>query len=711
MKEFKPYEFDKIPEFAMQPAREDIDDFDPSIYERLLAGLEMEKVEADTAQKTIETPELSETPIAGAPPTPSDASITPAGTTPEPERASDPQSAPEPERASEPESAPMADTSDANQDVGGKTVIPAGSDVVTEGLRLVDMVTCEPVRIYVEEDILVPDVKPDLASILAMDGTLQFTERDRKVSGELRLQTLYAPQGKGADRRIVAIESRIPFQQSGTLGQSSDSSQSGTLRESGTPRETRSAAEDEADIVGIKASAAIESLDYSVINERKFRVKAVIAAAGREYRSRRMELFQGLRTDDVQMLKENITVTDVILRKSERLELEEDLVLPDALPEIGSVLRCDVNLVENHKQISREKAVISGTAYCNIMYLPKEEGGRTDDGRNIGAAGEGQSGRTGDGKGGRGSEALDGIGNSDGIRSQEKMPVLFQGKCEFTQFIALGAAGQTEQPTGGRAFFQKRGAAAEPRESESGQRNILHLNLDAETFVELYRDVEQSIVTDAYHHQKEMAFDRREVSLMQLCPGGMAETTVREVVNVPDAYEGVERIAFLSGSLAKVTSRVEGNKNVVEGMVVAKLVCLADDETATPFSLRREIPFRMAMDLPGGMENAVPDNEVLLKELRYDRLNNRQIELNASVMVNSAVISRKQCPLIRSVGFVEGGGPEREMPGLVLYITRSGDTLWKIAKRYRTTIDTVARINGMELGAPLKPGAKLLIVK
>ena len=41
MSEHNPYEFDKIPEFAMQPARENIDDtFDPSIYERLLSGLE-----------------------------------------------------------------------------------------------------------------------------------------------------------------------------------------------------------------------------------------------------------------------------------------------------------------------------------------------------------------------------------------------------------------------------------------------------------------------------------------------------------------------------------------------------------------------------------------------------------------------------------------------------------------------------------------------
>lgn len=711
MSEHNPYEFDKIPEFAMQPARENIDDtFDPSIYERLLSGLEQvtEAPEGDasavqeagaseptaTSQEAeTEAPGLAvaapvtedasevqpETASASAEQTDAsdlatDASESVEAAAPAPENAPEPQSETAPETAIEvgaptltpaPELAAEeedASESAASSQLEGATVISAGGDAITDGLRLVDMTACQPARIYVEEDILVPDVKPDLASVLSMDATLRFSEREGKISGELMVQTLYIPQGKGADCSVIAMESRIPFQQSGTL----------TAEQNG-----------EGETVGIKASAAIESLDYSVINERKFRVKAAIAVDGREYHSRKLELFQGLKTDDVQMLKETITVTDVISRKNERLELEEDLLLPDSLPEVGSVLRCDVNLVENHKQISREKVVISGTAYCNIMYLPLTEGAEEVD--------AGESGKT--------------------ASFSAENPVLFQGKSEFTQFVALGSGGQTEQPTGGRVFFQKKSAVAEPKENENGLRNILHLNLDGETFVELYRDIEQPIVTDAYHHQKEMIFDRSEISLMQLCPGGVAETTVREVVSIPDVYEGVDRVAFLSGDLAKVTSKIEGNKNVVEGLAVAKLVCLADDENATPFSLRREVPFRVVMDLPGNMEEAVPDNETLLKELRVDRLNNRQIELSASVIVNSAVIGRKQCPLIRNVGFLENSGAERETPGFVLYITRSGDTLWKIARRYRTTIDTVAKINGIDQTSVLKPGTKLLIVK
>ncbi|MBQ6686607.1 MAG: LysM peptidoglycan-binding domain-containing protein, partial [Firmicutes bacterium] len=43
--------------------------------------------------------------------------------------------------------------------------------------------------------------------------------------------------------------------------------------------------------------------------------------------------------------------------------------------------------------------------------------------------------------------------------------------------------------------------------------------------------------------------------------------------------------------------------------------------------------------------------------------------------------------------------------------SRRGDTLWKIARKYRTTIDAVAKINQIETGATLEAGTKLLIVK
>lgn len=690
MSERNPYELEKIPDFAMQPAREETDTFDPELYERLLAGLEWFEPakDAEENQKSSSSQEREPEAVAIAPP-PAVAAAAPlpqVGTAPS---VSIEEAAPLPsvEKIEEkPEVVPEPVLSGESPAIRGE-VVPVGEGVVVDRLQLVEMVPCKPVMIRVEEDILVPDVKPDLESILSMDGALQFTERDGKISGDLILQTLYVPQGKGAEQTVVDMESRIAFRQETSLVVGAESAAAGG-----------------AGCLGVKADARIESLEHSVVNERKYRVKAVISVEGRRYQRRELELFGGLKDDDVQLLQETMTVTDVALRKSEPLELEEELPLSDSFPEPETILRCDVTLVENHKQINRDKAVVSGTVYYTIMYLPRTEA-QTAKGNEPAA---------------KGPNAAD-------------EPILFQTKSEFTQFVPLGRKGdadmgrgsQTETPSG-RLFFRVQKASAEPKESDGGIKNSIHVKVEGETFLELYREVERRVVTDAYHHQKELAFDTETVELMQLSPCGIGETTVREVIGIPEQISGVKSLTFLSGALKNVNSHIEGGKNVVEGQVEAHFVCLSDDEKPTPFDMVRQIPFRAALDLPVGMSGSagtaaaaaspliaapLPDNEVILRELRYDRLNDRQIEVNASVQVNGAVIRKKQCPLIHNVGFVEETGPQQERPGLVLYIARRGDTLWKIARKYRTTMEAVAKINGIEAGAPLEAGTKLLIVK
>ena len=48
---------------------------------------------------------------------------------------------------------------------------------------------------------------------------------------------------------------------------------------------------------------------------------------------------------------------------------------------------------------------------------------------------------------------------------------------------------------------------------------------------------------------------------------------------------------------------------------------------------------------------------------------------------------------------------------VVIYMVKSGDTLWKIAKRFGSTVDDIARVNGMERPDRLNIGEKIYIPK
>ena len=52
----------------------------------------------------------------------------------------------------------------------------------------------------------------------------------------------------------------------------------------------------------------------------------------------------------------------------------------------------------------------------------------------------------------------------------------------------------------------------------------------------------------------------------------------------------------------------------------------------------------------------------------------------------------------------------QQLPGLVGYIVKRGDTLWNIAKEYHTTVEAIMATN-QKKGEELQIGEKLLIVK
>ena len=52
----------------------------------------------------------------------------------------------------------------------------------------------------------------------------------------------------------------------------------------------------------------------------------------------------------------------------------------------------------------------------------------------------------------------------------------------------------------------------------------------------------------------------------------------------------------------------------------------------------------------------------------------------------------------------------QDMPGIVGYVVQPGDSLWKIAKRFHTTVDNVKEINGLT-GDETAAGEKLVLIK
>ena len=100
-----------------------------------------------------------------------------------------------------------------------------------------------------------------------------------------------------------------------------------------------------------------------------------------------------------------------------------------------------------------------------------------------------------------------------------------------------------------------------------------------------------------------------------------------------------------------------------------------------------------------------------IEQISIDMAGSEEVEVKAVLAFQSFL----RCPVETEVIDAMELRPldQTEMsrrPGMIGYITKEGDDLWKLAKRYYTTEEGIMEINGLT-SRELKAGEKLLIFK
>ena len=232
-----------------------------------------------------------------------------------------------------------------------RVVVPITKGAIYSPVQVTNIREKPKTTITIEEDILVPDTKPDLKDILLIDGKSYLSSREVdqivksddyiNLSGEIELQTLYSPERQEGNSPIIPIQTRVSFKDQWHTSVSAGAT--------------------------LILDCSIEKIDYMVINERKYRVKISLAIVAREYIDSKVDIFEGLADEEIQVLKETVEISNIALRKKDNLSIREDILPKDDIrPE--NILKQDLSIVENYKQSTGDKVVINGFVYVNILF-------------------------------------------------------------------------------------------------------------------------------------------------------------------------------------------------------------------------------------------------------------------------------------------------------------------------------------------------------
>ena len=531
----------------------------------------------------------------------------------------------------------------ALQPARAPVVTPAEAIYHTE--KIVYPAEVQTVTYEFEEDILVPDIKPDMRDILLMDAACDIAPAEKKVvpktddllnfTGSLTIQTIYGAED-GCEP--VAITSKVPYKYQWSLNP-----------------------QDEAEgVFGCK----VRSLESMIVNERKFRIKVVLEFSAQLLCSRSFQFFDGLKSEELEMRHQAASLTCLELVKKDETLIDETFRCKDedAVPE--AVLKQDFVITENYRQVTTEKVVINGFVFCSLLYTAEnpEEPGQM------------------------------------GIHQMSH-------RVEFTQFVPIEKEHRGKNWNSVKTSFSSQDLTVVIGSDEENPEDIhFRIRGSVRSRIELYGSRQREITVDAYHRDKSFACDFSKCRVTNFVGDAMAETSVREIINLPEGVKASEAV-YASAQVLDHACHCEKGRVAVSG--VLSCCALWRDQNGVFAAAKAAPDFRGAVELESAMTDQRAVCRPLVKNAWVEFINEKQIEVNVVLLLCVQTCREEQIVMMENPRFEEVVR-EKEYP-MVIVTMKQGQCLWDLAKRYRTTEEHLRIANCLE--AEPEPGRRLLIVK
>ncbi len=251
----------------------------------------------------------------------------------------------------------------------------------------------------------------------------------------------------------------------------------------------------------------------------------------------------------------------------------------------------------------------------------------------------------------------------------------------------------------------------EIKADDDGEMRLIAVDETVELDMVFYEENTQEVISDVYSALVNLEPEEKKVKGLELLARNTSKCRVSDKLRVSDTNPHILQICNSSASV-KIdnTSIVDGGISV-EGIVVVSLLYIALDDKQPLYESEGIIPFTHKIEVRDIDEACVYNIFGNVEQLNAVMVSSEEVECKAAVVLDAIVFKEKDENIITNISEKPYDNVKiAAMPGIVGYVVKPGDTLWKIAKEFYTTVENIKEINGLGEDG-LKPGDKLVLMK
>lgn len=304
------------------------------------------------------------------------------------------------------------------------------------------------------------------------------------------------------------------------------------------------------------------------------------------------------------------------------------------------------------------------------------------------------------------------------LKGELSVIAIYQSTEGNVQWIEQTVPFEGQIPCGGvdgsyyhHVYWNLQDASLEVRMDEDGEMRCLGVETVIELRVLIYKEESVELLEDVYSLDEKCSAKMRRIFLEELVMQNHSKCRVVEQIEVPEVGNEILQICHSGGEI-----QVEKMERVDEGIQIDGILHVnflyVRENDQVPFEMwSGMVPFSYLLECENNGIDLKYDITHDLEQITIELAGNGKVEIKAYLSFKSFI--RKPI-IMEMVEQVECEAFDEKMlcdqPGIVGYIVKSEDDLWKLAKRYGTTEEGIMEINNLST-KELKTGDKLLIFK
>lgn len=522
-------------------------------------------------------------------------------------------------------------------------------DLKTAQITSNQIVCHSDTQITLENDMNVPDSKPDIDNIIKIEGNISSNsvsalEGKVNVKGTLDYFILYA-----SNDDIVPIHNlsgSINFDESVGLDNVSEGDE-------------------------INCHFEIDDCQANLINSRKLSINAIIGIHCCKPKSVYYEAVSSMVSDDetdnlnldgLYSKMKTVTYTHLVIQKNDIHRIFEELTLPKAKPSIASVLYYNIRPLNIQTKVVEDGVRLMGDLNVFVLYTPENE---------------------------------------------ERSLEYFETEVSFDEIINCNDCNEDMIPdidvsVGTRELSSK--------PDEDGENRIVNFELTLKLQMKFYENREAQILDDAYSTAMELEPVKEKMLLNKLIMKNQSSLRLSEQISL-ESPDKILQICNATGKITIDEQQIVDGGIHLDGVLLLDILYMTEND-ASPLSIERAVlPFSHIIEIDNLSTDCYYELQFDINNINVIMIDSSELEVKVNITLCAIAFSSFDESFVSDIVTAPLDFEQlHKLPGIVGYYAAADTPVWDIAKKYRTTVKSIMDLNEIN-GDTVHKGDKLLLLK